>query len=119
MEHTVRRDSAGIGWLIQAASGLLLVALLLVHMIANHFVVPGGLQTYRDVVNYLSNPIVIALELTFLIVVSTHALLGVRAILFDTGLSQRSERRVGLFLTVAGVCIVAYGFWLTLLIANR
>ncbi len=119
MEHMVRRDSAGIGWLIQAASGLLLVALLLVHMIANHFVVPGGLQTYRDVINYLSNPIVIALELTFLIVVSTHALLGVRAILFDTGLSQRSERRVGLFLTVAGVCIVAYGFWLTLLIANR
>ncbi len=119
MEHTVQRDSAGFGWLIQAASGFLLVALLLVHMIANHFVVPGGLQTYRDVVTYLSNPIIVVLEVAFLIVVSTHALLGVRSILFDTGLSPRSERRVSAFLAIVGVIIVAYGIGLTALMASR
>ena len=119
MEHTVQRDSAGIGWLIQAASGFLLVALLLVHMIANHFVVPGGLQTYRDVIHYLSNPIIVVLEVAFLIVVSTHALLGVRSILFDTRLSPQSERRVSAFLAILGVIIVAYGIGLTALIASR
>jgi hypothetical protein len=47
-------------------------------MIANHFVVPDGLQTYADVVRYLSNPLWV-LELTFLVMVTGHAALGVRA----------------------------------------
>jgi succinate dehydrogenase hydrophobic anchor subunit len=119
MQRSVQRNSAGLSWWLQSVSGFLLVVLLLVHMIANHFVVPGGLQTYRDVVNYLSNPMIVILELAFLIVVTAHALLGVRAILFDTGLSRQSERRASALLTILGVLIVAYGVWLTALIANR
>ena len=119
MQRSVQRNSAGISWWLQSISGFLLVVLLLVHMIANHFVVPGGLQTYRDVVNYLSNPMIVILELAFLIVVTAHALLGVRAILFDTGLSRQAERRASALFTILGVLIVAYGVWLTALIANR
>ena len=83
---------------------------------ANHFVAPGGLQSYRDVVRYLSNPLILVLELIFLCVVTAHALLGVRAIILDTGLFQRSERWLNRILTGLGGLIILYGFWLTLTI---
>ncbi len=119
MERTVQPNNAGLGWLIQAISGLVLVVLLGLHMIANHFVVPGGLQTYRDVVHYLSNPVILVLETLFLIFVTTHALLGVRAIIFDTGLSRRAERTVNRVLAGLGVLIVVYALWLTATIISR
>jgi len=108
--------NASLGWLAQAVSGLLLIALLALHLVANHFVVPGGLQTYQDVVHYLSNPLVLALEVIFLCVVTAHALLGVRAIILDTGLSQRSERLLNQVLAGIGIIIILYGLWLSLTI---
>lgn len=103
----------GIRWLVQAGSGLLLLVLLTVHLVANHLVVPGGLQTYADVVRYLSNPIVLVLELTLLVAVTGHAALGVRAVLFDLGLSPRAGRNVNVVLGVLSVVAIAYGAWLT------
>lgn len=112
-DHAAPPGRTGLLWLVEAGSGLLLAVLLFLHMIANHFVVPGGLQTYADVVRYLSNPVVVILEVTFLVTVSGHAALGVRAILFDLGLSRRSVRLVNLALGVLAVAAVAYGVWLT------
>jgi len=110
------QKSASLAWLIQAVSGMLLIVLLGLHMIANHFVVPGGLQTYQDVVRYLSNPLILVLEVLFLIVVTSHALLGVRAVVLDTGLSQQSERTLNTVLVGLGILIVLYGLWLTFII---
>jgi succinate dehydrogenase / fumarate reductase, membrane anchor subunit len=114
MEQTIKRDNAGMAWLLQAVSGLLLIVVLGVHMIANHFVVEGGLQTYQDVINYLSNPLIVAVELTFLVVVSSHALLGVRALILDMGIKQSAAKRLTAFLALLGVAIVAYGIILVL-----
>jgi len=100
-------DNASLGWLAQAVSGLLLIALLGLHLVANHFVT-GGLRTYQQVVDYLSHPLILVLELLFLCVVTTHALLGVRAILMDFGLSHRSARVLNRILTGIGVVIVLY-----------
>jgi succinate dehydrogenase / fumarate reductase membrane anchor subunit len=108
-----RPNKAGLGWLVQAGSGLLLVVLLCLHVIANHFIVPGGLQTYADVVRYLSNPVVLFLEITFLVAVTGHAALGVRAILFDLRLSQRARQNVNLALGLLSIVAVVYGAWLT------
>lgn len=113
MSHPSPYTRAGLRWLVQAGSGLLLVVLLGLHMIANHFVVPGGLQTYADVVGYLSNPVVLILEMTFLVTVTGHAALGVRAILFDLGLSRQAGRNVSLALGALSVVAIAYGAWLT------
>jgi len=88
-------------------------------MIANHFVVEGGLRDYQQVVEYLSNPIIIVVELSFLVVVSAHAMLGVRSILFDLGLSARTERVVSYACAIAGVAIVFYGIWLTYTIVSQ
>ena len=114
MEQTTKRNNASMGWFLQAVSGLLLILVLGLHMVANHFVVEGGLQTYQDVINYLSNPLIFVIETIFLIVVSVHAMLGVRALIFDLGISEQAGKRVTAVLAVLVVAIVGYGLILTL-----
>ncbi len=101
------------GWLWQVFTGAGLVFLLGLHIIANHFIVNGGLRDFADVVSYLRNPIILVLEVLFLIVVTVHALLGVRAIAMDFGLSDRIEKRLSQALTIIGMLTVIYALWLT------
>jgi succinate dehydrogenase hydrophobic anchor subunit len=110
---------SGGGFAAQAFSGAALLALLTVHMVAQHFVVSGGLRRYEDVVEWLSNPIVVVVELAFLVFVTWHALLGVRAIVFDFGPSRRAARVINWALIVFGVAIVAYGAWLVMTIVSK
>lgn len=107
-----------LGWFWQALSGIVLLVLLGLHFVAHHFIAAGGLRDFNQVVAYLGNPIIIALEIAFLLFVTLHALLGVRSMLFDLGLSARSERMVTRGLTVVGILTVLYGFWLTYAILN-
>src|SRR5947209_18915882 len=93
--------------------GVGLVLLLGLHFIANHFIAKGGLRDFADVVAYLRTTIILVLEVLFLIVVTSYALLGVRAILLDLGLSDRVEKRLSQVLTIFGVLTVGYGLWLT------
>jgi succinate dehydrogenase hydrophobic anchor subunit len=100
-------------WLWQVFTGIGLVILLGLHFIANHFVAKGGLRDFAEVVVYLRNPVILCLEVLFLLCVTTHALLGVRAILLDFGLSEPAERRLNQVLKVVGVLTVAYGLGVT------
>jgi len=106
-------------WVLQAVTGAAVLVLVSVHMIANHFVVPNGLRDFTQVVAYLSNPAIVILEVTFLVTVTWHALLGVRAVLFDFGFSPRIERWITRALAVIGVATVGYGFWLTTVIVGQ
>lgn len=108
-----RQPRASTTWLWQAGTGMALLFLVGAHFVAQHFVAAGGLRNFSDVVTYLHVPVILVLEVSFLVVVTTHALLGVRSILFDLGLSEDSERRVTRVLTVIGVLTVSYGIWLT------
>jgi succinate dehydrogenase hydrophobic anchor subunit len=78
-------------------------------MVANHFIAKGGLRDYAAVVAYLRNPIILVLEILFLVCVTTHALLGVRAIFLDFGVSDRIERMLTRVLKWIGVLTVVYG----------
>ncbi len=102
-----------LGWFWQAVTGIVLLLLLGAHFVAHHFIAEGGLRDFNQVIEYLSNPIIIVLELAFLISVTFHALLGVRSSLFDLGLSARWERNVSWSLTALGIFTVLYGVWLT------
>jgi succinate dehydrogenase hydrophobic anchor subunit len=108
-------------WRATALSGVAVLVLVTVHMIAHHFVVEevGGLRTYRQVLEYVGNPIILALESLFLVVVTWHGLLGVRAVLFDLGLSETAKRRVSRGLLVLGVVTVGYGLTLIGVLASR
>ena len=112
------RRSGKWGWLAQAASGVLLVALLAIHWVAQHYVAAGGLRTYTEVVTYLRQPVVFGLEAAFLVVVTAHALLGVRALVLDLGLSPRAERALGIVLALVGAGTIWYGLDLALAIVR-
>lgn len=106
------RDRSGTLWLVQAFTGLLLVFILGMHMIAHHFIVEGGLRNYQQVLDYVANPIVFIIEVLFVIVATVHALLGVRAIVLDMRPSAGALRTVNWILTIVGALTIAYGLWL-------
>ena len=119
MENQFAQEpKATSAWLWQVFTGVGLVILLGLHFIANHFIAKGGLRDFADVVAYLRTPIILVLEVLFLVCVTTHALLGVRAILLDFGLSERVDKRLSQGLTVLGVLTVGYGLWLTWVITH-
>jgi succinate dehydrogenase hydrophobic anchor subunit len=107
-------NKGGTTWILQAISGVLLIVTIGAHWFAQHLVVEGGLRDYSHVVSYLREPGVLVLETLFLVVVSTHALLGLRAIIMDFGPAGRVEKLVDLGLGAAGIGIVAYGLQLTI-----
>ena len=103
---------AGAIWLLQVVSGALLIVVLGLHIVAHHFVVEGGLREFADVIAYISNPLIYVIELVFLVVVTVHAMLGMRAILLDLGPGESATRAINWLLTLVGVGIIAYGIWL-------
>jgi len=107
------------GWVLQALTGIGVLVLVTLHMVANHFVGPDGLRDFAGVIAYLSSPLIVVLEVTFLVTVTWHALLGVRAVLFDFGFSPRVERAITRVLAAVGVVTVGYGLWLTALITGQ
>jgi succinate dehydrogenase hydrophobic anchor subunit len=106
-------------WLVQSVTGVLLLVLLVVHMIANHFVAPGGLRTYAEVVAWLRNPVVFAVEVLFLVTVTVHAVLGVRSVLLDRGPGRRAARLLDRLALAVGAATIAYGLGLLLVVAAR
>ncbi|NNM98059.1 MAG: succinate dehydrogenase, hydrophobic membrane anchor protein [Candidatus Dormibacteraeota bacterium] len=103
-------------WLWQAATGILLLPLLALHLIANHFVVAGGERNFAEVAACMGNPAIVVLEVLFLVVVTSHAMLGLRSILFDMGVPTRWRPALGRGVAILGVLTVAYGIWLTITI---
>ena len=108
-----------MAWLSQAISGILLVLLLGIHWVAQHYLAAGGLRTYTEVVTYLENPLVLVLEIAFLVVVTYHALLGLRAVLLDLGPGTKLARLMDAGLILTGIATVIYGINLLRLILAK
>jgi succinate dehydrogenase hydrophobic anchor subunit len=108
-------------WRFTAITGLAVLVLVTVHMVAHHFVVEsvGGLRSYQQVLEYIGNPLIVAIEVVFLVVVTWHAMLGLRSVLFDLGLSASMRRFVNRGLTALGILTVAYGVTLITVLALR
>jgi len=108
-------------WRWTAWSGVALLVLVTVHMVAHHFVVErvGGLRTYHQVLEYIGNPWIFTIEAIFLVVVTIHAMLGLRSVVLDLGLSAPMKRWLERGLVVLGVLTVAYGFILIGVLASR
>ncbi|CAL8979970.1 hypothetical protein CELL_03372 [Cellulomonas sp. T2.31MG-18] len=113
------RRGGGWGWILQVVTGAALLVLVVVHLVAQHFVVsaPGGLRDRASVLAYLGNPVIVVIESAFMLTVTWHALLGVRSILFDLGLGARARRRVTVGLSALGAVTLAYGFWMIAVLA--
>jgi succinate dehydrogenase hydrophobic anchor subunit len=108
-------------WRWTAWSGVALLVLVTVHMVAHHFVVKqvGGLRTYHQVLEYIGNPWIFTIESIFLVVVTIHAMLGLRSVLFDLGLSAPVKRWLNKGLVALAVVTIAYGLVLIGVLASR
>ena len=108
-------------WLIKIVTGPLLVLVLMLHLIVNHYLgsLPTGLMTYDDIVRYFQNPIIPAIEILFLITVVTHCLIGLRGIILDMNPSRPVLNIITWFLSLLGVFSVVYGIWLALTISSK
>ena len=111
----------GRAWWWTVGTGAALLVLMCVHIVANHFVVDevGGLRTYHQVLAYLSHPAIVVTESLLIVVVTIHAMLGIRGILLDVDMSARARRRVDGALAALGAATVAYGLFLLLTLASR
>jgi succinate dehydrogenase hydrophobic anchor subunit len=98
-------------WLATALTGVGLLVLVTAHMVAHHFVVEeiGGLRTYGQVLDYVGDPRIVALEGILLLVVTWHAMLGLRSVLSDLHLPAVAHRLIGPGTWALGIATVAYG----------
>lgn len=122
--NATRRPPSGQSsrvWWWTVTTGAALLVLIVVHMVAHHFVVEdvGGLRSYRQVLEYIANPVIFTIELAFLVVVTIHAMLGVRGVLFDLGIGAKARRRTDVGLWLLGVLTIGYGVFLIATLASR
>ena len=116
-----RRGRSSRVWHWTAGTGMALVVLATMHIVAQHFIVhqKGGLRTYAEVLSYIGNPVIFVLEAAFLVAVTVHGMLGVRGILHDLDPSPRTRRRIDRALWIVGASTVAYGMALLITLAIR
>ena len=115
------RAGPGRSWVATTISGVALLVLLGVHMVANHFVVRsvGGLRSYRQVLEYMRHPAILTIESLFHLVVTVHAMIRLRGVVLELDTSHRAQRWIDVGLTVLGVLTLAYGFFLIGTLASR
>jgi succinate dehydrogenase hydrophobic anchor subunit len=121
VEPRITSNARPRSWLSTALTGMALLVLVTVHMVAHHFVVReiGGLRTYGQVLDYVGNPAIFAIEAVFLVVVTWHAMLGLRAVLLDLALPPGLERLVRPGVIALGAATVTYGLVLIGVLAAR
>ncbi len=105
-------------WLLKIFSGGLVLVLLVVHFLVNHYLAPEGLLSHAEVVQYYQNPIVPIMEGIFLFVVLSHALIGLRGIIMDLNPSQSVMKIIDLLLIVVGVVAFVYGIYLIIAVVG-
>jgi succinate dehydrogenase / fumarate reductase membrane anchor subunit len=107
-------------WLIKIVTGPLLVIVLGLHFTVNHYLgsLSSGLMTHADVIRYFQNPIIVSIEILFLITVVTHSLIGLRGIVLDMNPSRNILNIVTWLFVALGVLSIGYGIWLALTIAS-
>lgn len=106
-------------WLAKLTTGALVLLLIFVHLVANHLIVEGGLQTYADVLHYVSIPGIALLEMAFLVFVVAHALLGTRSVILDLHPSPALLRILDVGFVLLGVGASVYGIWLMQLLVQQ
>lgn len=113
-EHLIQSSA----WPIQAVTGVLLIIVVFLHMLFNHFQ-EGGMLDAAGVILHVANPFIFILEILFVVLVTYHALLGVRAIIYDLSASEITRRRVNTGLAILGIVTVVYGVALAWLIRSQ
>jgi succinate dehydrogenase cytochrome b556 subunit len=106
----VSRPTTGIyGWLLQRITAALVFIALGAHFWAIHYDMVGAEITYNSVVHRFGNPWLVTVDIALLTTGIYHALNGVRAVIFDFGLSAKAQRAVTCGLIVFGLLALLFG----------
>jgi succinate dehydrogenase / fumarate reductase membrane anchor subunit len=108
--HT-RRVLEPAAWILQMVSGLLLAALIAIHLYVTHFSTHDALA-YENVVERFRDAGFKAIYTLLLLAVTFHAFNGVRAIVLDTDFGAKNRRAVNWLLMLLFVAAFAYGILL-------
>lgn len=106
-------------WFLKILTGLLIVVLLGIHFVVNHFIAQNGLLTWADVVAYYRNPIVPVMEILFLAFVVSHSLIGLRGIILDLNPSKAVLTFINWLFSIVGIAAVAWGVYLITVIVSK
>ncbi len=106
-------------WFIKAVTGLLVIVILFIHLIVNHFVAPNGLLSYADVVRYYQNPIIPIMEIGLVAFAVSHSLIGLRGILLDLKPTRAFISAINWLFSIIGIAAVIYGIWLIFTIVSK
>ena len=98
-------------WLLKIFSGALVLVLLIIHFLVNHFLAPEGLLSHAEVVQYYQNPIIPIMEGLFLLFVLTHSLTGMRGIILDLNPNLNVMKWVDTLFVVLGFFAFLYGVY--------
>jgi succinate dehydrogenase hydrophobic anchor subunit len=109
MEDKLQNSTGTLRWFAQAGLGILLIVLLSVHLLVNHWIAPQGLLSHVDVVRYYDVPGIALMEALFLFIVTVHCLLGLHNILLDINLSSNLTIALTWLLIILGISVVIYG----------
>ncbi len=122
MQNAISRPKSGEGyllWLIKIMSGVLILAILIIHFLVNHLFAPDGLLSHAEVVAYFRNyPFVPFMEGFFLLFVVAHSLIGTRSIILDLHPKPSVLRVVEIILVIIGIVASVYGIWLLFAVIN-
>ena len=91
----------------------MLIGFLGGHLVAQHFLAPGGLRDYEAVVAYLREPLALAAELGLLLSVIVHACVGVRSSLVDVVSDGTRLRMASVGIATLGTLVGVYALWVT------
>lgn len=113
-----RKGESTFLWLVKIVSGVLVLTLLFIHLVVQHLVPAEGLMSFQEVLAYLSNPWIMLMEGTFLVIVTVHALVGTRSVVLDLNPSPTLLKRVDALFIVGGAIAIIYGIWLLFAIVS-
>jgi succinate dehydrogenase hydrophobic anchor subunit len=112
-------NRSGLLWVIKAASGALLVVFLGVHLVAQHFLAPGGLRDFQSVVDYLNQPAALLAEMGLVVAVIVHVSLAMRSLLIELIHSPRALRSTNYVIAATALGVFGYTVWITLTIVAQ
>ncbi len=98
-------------WLGQRVTAVIVLVTILIHLVLTHFIAIGQLS-FDNIGARLAGGAVLVNDILLLVVVTFHALNGVRMVVLDYGLTGTTSRRVftGVLLVI-GIAGIVYGVW--------
>ena len=99
-----------INWLLQRISAVLLVIFLGFHLLLLHTMKLNA--TYDAVTERLKTTLYLIVDLTLLLLVTYHALNGIRMILYDVVFKDTHRKVISIFLVLLGILTWGAGAWI-------